>query len=72
MHEYRTTGPSDAQISRLLRALPKPEPPPWLYARVAAAISAEEQRRRAHRRYLFALATALQLLVFGIYERATR
>jgi len=72
MHECRTTGPSDAQISHLLRALPKPEPPPWLYARVAAAISAEEQRRRAHRRYLFTLATALQLLVFGIYERATR
>ena len=34
MHTCRPVGLSDEGITRLLRTLPKPEPPPWLYTRI--------------------------------------
>lgn len=55
-----------------LRMLPKPDPPPWLRARVMAAIGAEEHRRSVRRVWLrrcFAVALLLQLAVFVDSER---
>lgn len=60
----------DHSLLDLLRTLPTPEPPPWLRARVMAAIF-EEQRKRVRRatRRRFALAIAVQVLAFALYER---
>jgi len=70
MYICQPIGLSDDQIARLLRALPKPEPPPSLHLQVGATIRAERQRQRAYRRCLFAFATAFHLLVFVLWERA--
>lgn len=60
-------------VCDLLRTLPTPDPPPWLRARVMAAIAEEERRRehRASRRRRFALLLALEMLAFALYERTS-
>lgn len=57
---------------RALRPLPAPAPPPWLRARVMAAIAAVERRRRVRRvlrRCVFALALLLQFAAYAASER---
>lgn len=56
-------------VTRLLHTLPVPEPPPWLFTRIQAAIQTERRRQRMRRRFVFALAAALHLLVFALCER---
>lgn len=61
----------DHSLLGLPHTLPTPEPPPWLRARVMAAIFEEQRKRvrRATRRRRFALLLALQVLAFALHER---
>ena len=63
---------TEGDIARALRTLPAPEPPPWLRARVMAAIAAKERERRARRvrwRRRFALALLAQFAAYAASER---
>lgn len=63
---------TEGECIRALRTLPVPAPPPWLRARVMAAIAAVERRRRVRRvlrRCVFALALLLQFAAYAASER---
>ncbi len=63
---------TEGECIRALRTLPAPEPPPWLRARVMAAIAAKERQRRTRRlrwRRCFALALLVQFAAYAASER---